>query len=721
MELSLRIYEAYPTDVGRSLVRIHKNMLKLLGLTIGDIIEIRGRKKTSGIVHILTEKNAKENIVRVDGTTRTNLKAGIGDIVIIKKVEEKTAKTVVVAPFYSLVKPDITQKYIKEKLLNFPVCKGDIFNIRVGINKQIKFKVVETSPSDIVVIRNSTKLIISAKVDGEVNRIPYVTYEDIGGFKKPLKKIREMIELPLKYPEFFNKLGIDAPKGVLLYGPPGCGKTLLAQAVANESNAYFISINGPEIMSKYYGESEKRLREIFNEAEKNSPSIIFIDELDAIAPRREDTRGEVERRVVAQLLTLMDGIKSRGKIIVIGATNRLNAIDPALRRPGRFDREVEIIVPDSKGRLEILQIHTRNMSLDKSVDLNKIAEITYGFVGADLAALCREAGMRALQRLLSDENNLDITYPSNKLLKKGVVKQDDFLEALKEINPSALREIYIERPKENWSRIGGLSEAKRKILEIVNLTLNESEAFNELGVSSYKGILLYGPPGVGKTVLIRGLANEINSNFIEVKAPDLLSKWAGETEKAIEEIFRKAKMASPCIIFFDDLDIFSSPKIMSSIPSNELTSKLINEIDKLEPYQKIILLAATNKPDVLDPALIRPGRFDFILPIFPPDQEEREEIFKIYTSKMNLESKIDLTELAKLTNGFTGADIHALCRETAIFSLKDSPKRKIIKKEHFEKALKTIRPTLSKDIIEQYKKFEYEFRNLGKVDQMHII
>jgi transitional endoplasmic reticulum ATPase len=720
MELSLRVYEAYPKDVGRFLVRIHQNMLKILGLTIGDIVEIRGRKKTAGIIHTLLGKDIKENIIRVDGITRMNLKVGIGDSVILKKIDEIPAKTIMVSPLYSLSKSEVPQENIKEKLLNFPICKGDIFSIRVGLNKEIKFKVVNTTPSEVVIIRNNTKIIISKEVVDEISKIPYVTYEDVGGFKKPLKKIRDIIELPLKYPDIFNKLGIDAPKGVLLYGPPGCGKTLLAQAVANESNAYFTSINGPEIMSKYYGESEKRLREIFLEAEKNSPSILFIDELDAIATKREDTRGEVERRVVAQLLTLMDGIKSRGKIIIIGATNRLNAIDPALRRPGRFDREIEITVPDSEGRLEILQIHTRGMPLHKSVQLNKIADLTYGYVGADLAALCREAGMRVLQRLIAD-TDLNDDVKINKFLKKGLITQDDLIESLKEVNPSALREIYIEKPKENWEKIGGLKDVKNKILDNITLSLKEPSEFEELGLTSYRGILVYGPPGVGKTVLIRGLANQINCNFIEIRGPELVSRWVGETEKAIGEIFRKAKIAAPCIIFFDDIETIGSSRFNGFSGNNKIVSKLITEIDGMEEHQKVILFASTNRPDVLDPALIRPGRFDYIISIAPPNLSERLEILNIYTSKMNLDQKVNLEEISRLTEGFMGADLGSLCRETAMIALKENSGKIIIKREHFDMALSTVRPSLSKETLNWYKEFEYKFKKSNKLKEMHII
>lgn len=720
MELSLRVYEAYPKDVGRLIVRIHRRMIKNLGLTAGDIIELRGRKKSAGIIHPLAGNETKENIIRIDGIMRKNLKIGIGDNVIVKKVEEQTAKTIILAPFYKMNENEVSPEYIKEKLLNFPVCNGDILQVQMGINREIKFKVASTTPSDIVVVRTTTNIVITNEITDEVSKIPYVTYEGIGGFKHSIRKIREMIEFPLKYPSIFSKLGIEAPKGVLIHGPPGSGKTLLAQAVANESNANFISINGPEIMSKYYGESEKRLREIFTEAEKNSPSIIFIDELDAIAPKREDTVGEVERRVVAQLLTLMDGIKSRGSIIIIGATNRINAIDPALRRPGRFDREVEIGVPDSEERLEILHIHTRGMPLDKSVDLAKIAEITYGYVGADLAALCREAGMQVLRRLIS-KIDLDEGLIPRKFISQVIVTNQDFIDSLKEITPSALREIYIEKPQERWNRIGGLELVKKKLFEAVNLSLNGSSTFNEMGVAPYTGILVYGPPGCGKTALIRGLANEINVNYIEVKGPELISRWVGETEKAIGEIFRKAKSAAPCLVFFDEIDTIGSIRVSGGAVWEKAVNRLITEIDGLASHQKIIVIGATNRPDALDHALIRSGRFDLLIPVLTPDFNDRIEILKIYTGKMNLDQKVNLEDIARLTEGYVGADLHSLCREAALIAFKEDEHKKIVRKEHLEAALNSIHPSLNKDMIDWYKNFEQKTSKVINSDKIHIV
>ncbi|MHA1754122.1 MAG: CDC48 family AAA ATPase [Candidatus Odinarchaeia archaeon] len=718
MELSLRVSEAYKEDIGRFIIRIHKKMLKHLEATIGDIVELKGRKKTAGIIYPLKKSDEPENIIRLDGLTRINLKVGIGETIIVRKIEEKSAKSISITPLFHIIDQNLALNLTKEKLLNYPICQGDVFSVRIGLNKEIKFKVTNTDPKGIVVIRNNTKIILTAEGEGEVSRIPYVTYEDIGGFKSSIKKVREIIELPLKYPDIFSKLGVDPPKGVLLYGPPGCGKTLLAQAVANESKAYFISINGPEIMSKFYGESEKRLREIFEEAEKNAPSIIFIDELDALAPKREETRGEVERRVVAQLLTLMDGIKSRGKIIIIGATNRINAIDPALRRPGRFDREIELNVPNLEERLEILKIHTRGMPLDESVNLRKIAELTNGFVGADLAALCREAGMRVLQKVFN-KISLEKAYSIRRIFKKIVVKQSDFLAALKEINPSALREIHVEKPKIRWENIAGLQELKNKILSAVKLTLNQPNVFDNSNVRPYRGILLYGPPGVGKTMILRGLSNEVDANFIEVKGSDLISKWIGETEKAIEELFRKAKIAAPCLVFIDEIDAIGHVRMPDNTSINKIVSKLISEIDKLDSHYNILLLAATNRPDILDPALLRPGRFDLLFNIPPPNFKDRIEIIKKYTKDIKLHQKVNLEDIASLTNGFVGSDIHSLCREALVISLQENSKG-LVKKEHFIKALENITPTLSKVALDWYKKFESRISRLKSFEDSHV-
>ncbi|MHA1782072.1 MAG: CDC48 family AAA ATPase, partial [Promethearchaeota archaeon] len=535
----------------------------------------------------------------------------------------------------------------------------------------------------------------------------YVTYEDVGGLDREIQRVREMVELPLKHPSLFKRLGIDPPKGVLLRGPPGCGKTLLAKAVANESEAHFISINGPEIMSKFYGESEKKLRKIFVEAEEKSPSIIFIDEIDAIAPKRETVTGEVERRVVAQLLALMDGLHSRGQVIVIGATNRPNSLDPALRRPGRFDREIEIKVPNEKGRLEIFQIHTRNMPLDKKVSLKEFASITHGFVGADISAVCREAAMSALRRYLP-KINLDSEFIDPELLEQIVVTKEDFENALKEVLPSGIREVFVEVPNVNWDEIGGLEDLKQKLIEAVDWPLSHPNIFKRMGINPPKGILLYGPPGCGKTLLARAVANESKANFISIKGPELLSKYVGESEKAIREVFRKAKLAAPCIIFFDEFDSIAPSRgryTSDSGVSEKVLSQFLTELDGLEINKDIVVIAATNRPDILDPALIRPGRIDRILLVPPPDEKGREEILKIYTEKMPISNNINIKELASKLKGFSGADIETLCREAAMIALRENIRARKVSLDHFNKALELIHPSITPEMIKWYEQF----------------
>ncbi|MEM4246969.1 MAG: CDC48 family AAA ATPase, partial [Candidatus Woesearchaeota archaeon] len=541
--------------------------------------------------------------------------------------------------------------------------------------------------------------------------MPGVTYEDIGGLEEEVKKIREMVELPLKHPEIFQRLGVDAPKGVLLHGPPGTGKTLLAKAVANETNSHFIVINGPEIMSKYYGQSEENLRKKFEEAEKNAPSIIFIDEIDAIASKREETRGEVERRVVAQLLALMDGLKSRGKVVVIAATNVPNILDPALRRPGRFDRELEIGVPNKEGRLNILKIHTRNMPIAKDVNLKEIAAITHGFVGADLASLCKEAAMIVLRRVLPDlKYDKDEAVPDSVLEKLQITKAD-FKEALKVVRPSALREVLVEVPNVHWSDIGGLENVKQELVEAVEWPLKHPEAFTRLGVKPPKGILLYGAPGTGKTLLAKAVAHESEANFISIKGPELLSKWVGESEKAVREVFKKARQTAPTIIFFDEIDSLV-PRRGSSSDSHvteRVVNQLLTEIDGLEDLHDIVIIGATNRPDMVDPALLRPGRFDRIILTPVPDKKARLEIFKVHTKGMPLKN-VDIDYLAEQTEGFVGADIEALCREAAMLALREDIKNKQITGDHFEQALMKVAPSVTKDVEQMYIALQDKFK-----------
>ena len=577
----------------------------------------------------------------------------------------------------------------------------------------LKFVVADAAPKGAVIITDQTNVNLSPQaVEIKEETIPEVTYEDIGGLKKEIKKIREMVELPLKHPELFERLGIEAPKGVLLHGPPGTGKTLLAKAVANESNSHFILINGPEIMSKFYGQSEENLRKKFEEAEKNSPAIIFIDEVDAIAPKREEVKGEVERRVVAQLLTLMDGLKSRGKVVVIAATNVVNTLDPALRRPGRFDREIEIGVPSKKGRLKILKIHTRNMPLAKDINLEEIADITYGFVGADLAALAKEAAMIVLRRLLPEISKKDGETISSDILEKLQISNDDFRQALKVVRPSALREVLVEVPNIKWSDIGGLEQVKQELKEAVEWPLKYPKAFKNMGVKPPKGILLYGAPGTGKTLLAKAVANESKSNFILVKGPELLSKWVGESEKAVREVFKKARQTSPTIVFFDEIDSLASARGLST--DNKVTEKVVNqlltEIDGLEDLNDVVVIAATNRPDIIDPALLRPGRFDRIVLATVPDKETRKKIFEVHTKNMPLAKDVNISKLSDRTEGYVGADIEAICREAAIVALRNNMDSKKVTAKDFEQALKIVRPSVTKEVEKIYEELKGQFK-----------
>jgi len=643
----------------------------------------------------------------MDGLIRRSAGVAIGDYVKIRKVDKvDNAGEVVLAPMgarISSVDEDFLE-YVKDKLIDTPLTEGDIVAVPVFGGQALGLTVVRVKPRGFVKVTADTRIQIVSEEAAEKLAIPRVTYEDIGGLHEEIQRIREMVELPLRHPELFQRLGIEPPKGVLLHGPPGTGKTLLAKAVANESDATFLSINGPEIMSKFYGESEERLRRVFQEAQEKAPSIIFIDEIDAIAPKREEVGGEVERRVVAQLLALMDGLKSRGDVIVIGATNVVNMIDPALRRPGRFDREIEIGVPDKRGRLEILQIHTRSMPLDKDVDLKKLAEITHGYTGADLAALSREAAMKALRRYLP-EIKLDEKIPQS-VLEKMVVNAEDFMNAFKEITPTAMREVYVEVPTVRWSDVGGLEEIKRRLMETIELPIKTPEKFEKLGITPPKAILLYGPPGCGKTLLARAVATESEANFISIKGPEVFSKWVGESEKAIREVFRKARLSSPSIIFLDEVDAIAPRRGMSMADSGvteRVVSQLLTEMDGLTPIERIVIIGATNRPELLDPAIMRPGRFEVMLYVPPPDEASRLQILKIHTGKMPLK-EVSLEEIAKETEGYSGADLEALCREAGLNALRRDAEK--VTKEDFEKALQTVKPSLKEEMLMKYKKFE---------------
>ncbi len=695
--IELTVAEALQIDVGRGVVRIDSNAMNELGVETGEAILIKGKRETAAIVWRGRPEDEGLNLIRMDGIIRHNAGVSLGDIVQVEKAETKPARVVTIAPTEEVRFSGDPAPFFKERLIDRVFVRGDRLVIDI-LGTALYFVVTKTDPQGVVKITPETQLIVSDKpVKEEEARRPRVTYEDIGGLKEEIAKIREMVELPLKYPEVFNKLGISAPKGVLLYGPPGCGKTLLAKAVANETNANFYAINGPEIMSKYYGESERQLREIFEDAEKNAPSIIFIDEIDAIAPKRDEVSGEVERRVVAQLLTLMDGLKGRGEVVVIGATNRPDAIDPALRRPGRFDREIEIRVPNFEARKEILQIHTRGMPLAKDVDLEKIAELTHGYTGADLEILCKEAALKALRRYLPEIQKLEGEKVPPELLEKMKVTMKDFMEALKIVQPSALREVLIRKPNVKWDDIGDLEEAKQELIESVVWPMKYKDMFEKAGIRPPKGVLLYGPPGCGKTLLAKAVATESDANFISIKGPEVLSKWVGESEKKIREVFQKARQVAPCVIFFDEID--SIAQVRGKSLSNDVTERVLNqlltELDGIENLQDVVFIAATNRKDLLDPALLRPGRIDKEIYIPLPDEKARYEIFKVHTKKMPLAKDVDLKKLAKETEGTNGADIEAICLEAGLMAIRETIKNKKefkeIKMKHFKEAIEKIK------------------------------
>lgn len=704
--LSLKVLEAYTRDVGRGVARIDYDSMDSLGASTGDVIEIKGKRRTVAKCLPLYPSDEGKGIIRVDGLVRNNAGVAIGDAVIVRKIKAVPAEKVIVAPLEAI--PPIDERYLADALESVPLIKGD--NVMVPyFGGRLTFQVIGVSPAaDAVLITQKTIFHIAEK--GETLRgVPQVTYEDIGGLKEEMQKVREMIELPLRHPEIFEKLGIEAPKGVLLYGPPGTGKTLLAKAVANESNAHFISISGPEIMSKFYGESEARLREIFKEAKEKAPSIVFIDEIDSIAPKREEVTGEVERRVVSQLLSLMDGLEARGKVIVIAATNRPNALDPALRRPGRFDREIEIRVPDKRGRLEILLIHTRNMPLasdaDEIVNIDKMAAITHGFVGADLEYLCKEAAMKCLRRLLP-ELNMEDEKLQPEVLNKLIVTMDDFQNALKEIMPSAMREVYLETPEVKWTEIGGLEGVKRELQEAVEWPMKYPELYKKLGHSMPKGVLLHGPSGTGKTLLAKAVATESEANFISVRGPELLSKWVGESERGIREVFRRARQAAPCVIFFDEVDSVAPVRGIGgdSMVTERVVSQLLTELDGIQSLEGVVVLAATNRADMLDTALLRPGRFDKLVFVPMPDKDARQKILEIHFKEKPLARDVDPAKLAEMTEGFSGADVASVANTAVSLVLHEylakypTPEEAAkhaeeasVAMRHFEEAVRKIR------------------------------
>jgi transitional endoplasmic reticulum ATPase len=674
MNNSLRIAETDPKFVGRGIAILDPQVMASLQLNTGDVLELSGnRRKTHVLLWSSKQSDTEKKVIRVDGYTRNNLGVGIDDNVSVKKVDSTKAGQVILSPIEELNFVGL-EEHLPGLLEGRVVTKGDIIPVNMMGNK-IGFLVTTVIPSNgPALIGGHTEFIIGPAPKSTSKAIPRVNYEDIGGLRNEIQKVREMIELPMRHPEIFDRIGIEAPKGVLLYGPPGTGKTLLAKAVANETNANFFSIGGPEIMSKFYGESEERLRETFKEAQENAPSIIFVDEIDSIAPKREEVSGDVEKRVVSQLLTLMDGLQSRGKVVVIGATNRPDALDPALRRPGRFDREIEIGIPDQNGRLEILEIHTRGMPLTDEVNLVSIAKITHGFVGADLEAVCREAAMRALRRVLP-EINLEQSKIPLETLNKIKITWPDFENALKDVQPSALREVQVQRPHVTWSDVGGLEEVKDELKEAIEWPLKHGDLFLQADVIPPKGLLLYGPPGTGKTLIAKAVATTSEANFISVKGPELLSKWVGESEKGVREVFRKARQAAPCVVFFDELDSVaprrSGGDTGDSRVGERVVSQLLTEMDGLEDLKGVVVIGATNRPDIVDEALLRPGRFDRMLEVPLPDNSARKAILKIHTAKKPLDKTVSLDKLVELTKGYSGADISAIVNAAAISAIRD--------------------------------------------------
>ena len=715
-EIQLRVGDARQRDVGRGIARIDQRTMQKLGISAGDVIEIINKRTTSAIAWPAYSEDQNRDIIRIDGFTRKNSGVAINEYVVVRPAKVKTALSLTLAPVDMRlnVDEDFTN-FVRNRLMERTLVEGDTTLVMM-LGHAIPFTVSKTRPHGIVKVTAETRLTILNEPAPEAKGLPRTTYEDIGGLHEEIQRVREMVELPLRHPELFQRLGIEPPKGVLLHGPPGCGKTLLARAVANESEANFYSINGPEIMSKFYGESEARLREIFQQAQQNAPSIIFVDELDAIAPKREEVTGEVERRVVAQLLALMDGLSGRGNVIVIGATNRPSALDPALRRPGRFDREIEIGVPDKIGRHEVLQIHTRGMPLAEDVDLKKLADMTHGYTGADLSALGRETAMKALRRYLPQINLEEERVPPA-VLEKMDVRMDDFINAYKEVTPTAMREVYIEVSTVHWDDAGGLEEVKQHLIEAVEWPLKNPEMFTRLGIKPPKGILLYGPPGCGKTLLARAVATESEANFISIKGPEVFSKWVGESEKAIREVFRKARMAAPAVIFLDEMDSLTPRRgggFSDSGVSERVISQLLTEMDGIVTLQDIVVIAATNRPDVVDPAVLRPGRFDRLIYVSEPDEKSRLQIFKIYTKDMPTAKDVDLVQLATLTKYYSGADIESLCREAAMHALRRDAKAGEVTMKDFQDAIKEVGPTVTPDMEKWYKGFMQQARQAQK-------
>ncbi|RJX51942.1 CDC48 family AAA ATPase [Halonotius pteroides] len=724
-EVQLEVAKAYPNDSGRGIARLDPDTLLHLKLSPGDIIEIEGAETTAAKVWRADRQDWNTDTVRIDGFTRQNADVGIGERVSIRKAEAEKAETLVLAPpeEASVQFGSDAAGMVKRQILKRPVVERDIVPVMSSTNhpfmrspgQAIPLIAVETEPEGVCLITEDTDVELREEpISGFEKTGGGITYEDIGGLENEIQRVREMVELPMKHPQIFQKLGIEPPQGVLLHGPPGTGKTLLAKAVANETSASFFSIAGPEIISKYYGESEQQLREIFEDAKEESPSIIFIDELDSIAPKREDVTGEVERRVVAQLLTMMDGLEARGQVVVIAATNRVDSVDPALRRPGRFDREIEIGVPDEVGRKEILQIHTRGMPLSDDVSLGHLAGETHGFVGADVQSLTKEAAMKALRRYLP-EIDLDEEDIPPSLIDRMIVKREDFRSALNEVEPSAMREVLVELPKITWDDVGGLESPQQQVKEAVEWPLTTPEKFDRMGVEAPKGVLLYGPPGTGKTLMAKAVASETNANFISVRGPQLLSKWVGESEKAIRQTFRKARQVDPTIIFFDELDSLAPARgqDMGNNVSERVVNQLLTELDGLEEMGNVMVIGATNRPDMIDPALLRSGRFDRLVKVAQPGEEGREQILKIHTDDTPLSPDVSLREVAEITDGYVGSDLESIARESAIEALRDDDDATEVEMQHFRRALESVRPTVTDEIETYYEDIEEQFQGGG--------
>jgi len=717
--IELRVETARQRDVGKKIARIGRRYMEALGVSYGDFIEVEG-PKGSVILQVwpaYREDEARDSI-RIDGYAREAIGAAVGEYVRIRKAKVERGSKVVLAPTVPLRFDETFVQYVKEQLRYKPVKRGEVVFVFFPLfGEPLRFVVISTQPTQAVYIDEDTEVIVRSEPVREeaiARGVPRVTWEDIGDLEEVKGRIREIVELPMRHPELFKHLGIEPPKGILLHGPPGVGKTLLAKALANEIGAYFIAINGPEIMSKFYGESEARLREIFEEAEKNAPAIIFIDEIDAIAPKREEVVGEVEKRVVAQLLTLMDGLKERGRIIVIGATNRIDAVDPALRRPGRFDREIEIPPPDKRARKAILEVHTRNVPLEKDVNLEEIAGLTHGYTGADLAALVKEAAMAALRRFLRTEKiDLNKPIPPDMLMKLKVTKKD-FIDAMKLVHPTLMREVLVEVPEVRWDDIGGLEDVKQQLREAIEWPLKSPEIFEKMGIRPPRGVLLYGPPGCGKTLLAKAVATESGANFIAVKGPEILSKWVGESEKAIREIFRRARQVAPAVVFFDEIDSIAPARGMrhDTAVTDRIVNQLLAEMDGIQTLKNVVVIGATNRADILDPALLRPGRFDRVIYVPPPDRRARLEILKVHTRKVPLAEDVSLEKLADLTEGYSGADLEALVREAVVLALREKFEARPLPMKYFVQALKVVKPSLSREVLERYRRTFEELKKM---------